>query len=185
MDFSVVLWLAIVGYVVGSIPSSVVLSKFLGYKDPRQQGSGNIGFSNVMRTSDSKIFPILVLVTDVSKGLLACIGGGIFDYAAVCGAACLFGNLYALWPKGSGKGVSVLMGILLYLSLMNIVLMPLWLILSKITYPVVGSMVIIGFFLYQITVIPEFLMFLPFIALMIYKHQDNFKRLWNKTENKF
>ncbi len=62
------LWLILLSYLIGSIPTGVIVSRFVG-KDPRQEGSGNIGATNVMRTV-GKGAGAVTLIGDMAKGAL-------------------------------------------------------------------------------------------------------------------
>ena len=71
---SLIIVLALLGYLIGSIPFGVVVSRFLGAPDPRTAGSHNVGFTNVLRVSGKKA-GILTLLGDIGKGwLVAWIG---------------------------------------------------------------------------------------------------------------
>src|SRR5215470_10973768 len=110
----------IFGYLCGSIPFGVLLTRFAGAPDLRNVGSGNIGATNVLRTG-RKALAAATLAGDILKGTAAvAVIGFVFNrdaalYAAL-GAFC--GHLFPIWLgfKG-GKGVATYIGVLLGLAL--------------------------------------------------------------------
>lgn len=105
------------GYLLGSIPFGVILTRAFGAGDLRQIGSGNIGATNVLRTG-RKGLAAGTLVLDMAKGAAAvCIARAIDPHLTlIAGAGAFFGHLYPVWLgfKG-GKGVAVMLGISLAL----------------------------------------------------------------------
>lgn len=106
---------ALLGYVCGSIPFGLILSKAAGLGDVRKIGSGNIGATNVLRTGN-KTIAALTLVCDVLKGavpvlLMQFLFGP--TVATVAGFGALLGHIFPVWLnfKG-GKGVATLIGVL-------------------------------------------------------------------------
>ena len=105
------------GYLLGSIPFGVILTRAFGAGDLRQIGSGNIGATNVLRTG-RKGLAAGTLVLDVAKGAAAVlIAGWLFGgYAIPAAAAAFLGHCYPVWLKfRGGKGVATMMGIVLAL----------------------------------------------------------------------
>jgi glycerol-3-phosphate acyltransferase PlsY len=112
--------LAIVGYLVGSIPSGVVISRWLGAIDPRTAGSHNIGFTNVLRVSGKKA-GVLTLLADLGKGwLVAWAAGRLIDVevpALVVAGMPILGHLYPVFLGfRGGKGVATAFGVFLGLA---------------------------------------------------------------------
>jgi acyl phosphate:glycerol-3-phosphate acyltransferase len=110
----------IFGYLCGSIPFGVLLTRFAGAPDLRSVGSGNIGATNVLRTG-RKMLAAATLAGDTLKGTLATAAIGVaFGHAAALYAAlaALLGHLFPIWLgfKG-GKGVATYIGLLLGLAL--------------------------------------------------------------------
>lgn len=109
-----------IGYLLGSVPWGVVLTRLAGKGDVRAIGSGNIGATNVLRTG-SKPLAAATLVLDIAKGAAAVwIAQRFFpgvpagDQAAAAGA--LVGHLYPVWLRfRGGKGVATFLGVLLVL----------------------------------------------------------------------
>ena len=112
------LW-ALVGYLLGSIPFGIVLSRALGLGDLRQIGSGNIGATNVLRTGN-KGAAAATLLLDAAKGAAAVLVARAMageDAAQVAGLAAFIGHCYPIWLGfRGGKGVATFLGILLALS---------------------------------------------------------------------
>ena len=108
-----------IGYLLGSIPFGLLLTRLGGKGDLRKVGSGNIGATNVLRTG-SKPLAALTLILDCLKGTAAVLiawrllGEETVTFAA---AGALLGHLYPVWLKfRGGKGVATLLGILIPLS---------------------------------------------------------------------
>ena len=105
----------LVGYLCGTIPFGLILTKAAGLGDIRSIGSGNIGATNVLRTGDKKL-AALTLVLDTLKGTLpAIVMGWLYgpQAAVLAGLAAFFGHLFPLWLKfKGGKGVATGMGVL-------------------------------------------------------------------------
>src|SRR6266700_2435982 len=106
----------ILGYLLGSIPFGLLLTKLAGTQDLRSIGSGNIGATNVLRTG-RKGLAAATLLCDMLKGTVAVLIAnyfGGFNAAMLAGLGAFLGHLYPVWLnfKG-GKGVAVSLGILL------------------------------------------------------------------------
>ena len=109
---------AVIGYLLGSIPFGLVLTRLAGYGDIRQIGSGNIGATNVLRTG-SKGAAALTLLLDLAKGWAAVVIGGAWsEHAALVAAACvMIGHMFPVWLDfRGGKGVATALGVLLALA---------------------------------------------------------------------
>jgi acyl phosphate:glycerol-3-phosphate acyltransferase len=105
---------AIIGYLSGSIPFGLLLSRWAGLGDIRSIGSGNIGATNVLRTGNKKI-AALTLLCDCLKGYLPVFAAGLYatpEAAIVAGLAALAGHLFPVWLKfKGGKGVATGLGV--------------------------------------------------------------------------
>jgi glycerol-3-phosphate acyltransferase PlsY len=120
---------AVLGYLLGSVPFAVIVSRAFGLDDPRSFGSGNPGATNVLR-SGSKAAAALTLLGDAAKGWLAMFvvakvmqsgilgGDGAGDTAiAVAGLAAFIGHVFPFTLKfRGGKGVATALGVLLGFS---------------------------------------------------------------------
>jgi glycerol-3-phosphate acyltransferase PlsY len=110
----------IFGYLCGSIPFGVLLTRFAGAPDLRSVGSGNIGATNVLRTG-RKALAAATLLGDILKGTVAvAVIDFVFgrDAALYAGLGAFLGHLFPIWLgfKG-GKGVATYIGLLLGLAL--------------------------------------------------------------------
>jgi acyl phosphate:glycerol-3-phosphate acyltransferase len=106
------------GYLLGSIPFGLILTRVTGLGDIRSIGSSNIGATNVLRTGNKKIAAATLLL-DGAKGAIAVLIAQIYgpDMAIVAGAGALLGHLFPVWLKfRGGKGVATALGILFALS---------------------------------------------------------------------
>lgn len=104
------------GYLLGSIPFGIVITRAMGLGDLRQIGSGNIGTTNVLRTG-SKTAAALTLILDAAKGGVAALIARATlgeDAAHLAGLAAFLGHLFPVWLgfKG-GKGVATYIGVLI------------------------------------------------------------------------
>ena len=117
-----IIWLAptlalALGYLLGSIPFGVILTRAFGAGDLRAIGSGNIGATNVLRTGRKEL-AAATLVLDVVKGATAVwLAGRLFPgNEALAAAGAFIGHCYPVWLRfRGGKGVATLMGIVLAL----------------------------------------------------------------------
>ena len=105
---------ALLGYLIGSIPFGLLLTKAAGLGDVRQQGSGNIGATNVLRTGNKKVAAATLLL-DLAKGFVpVALAGAIWGEVAMAFAAgaAVIGHCYPFWLgfKG-GKGVATNAGV--------------------------------------------------------------------------
>ena len=110
---------ALAGYVLGSIPFGLVLTRLAGLGDIRKIGSGNIGATNVLRTGN-KALAAATLLLDGGKGAVAVlVANAMFgpDMAIFAGGGALLGHLFPVWLRfKGGKGVATTLGILLALD---------------------------------------------------------------------
>ena len=125
----------VVGYVLGSIPFGLLITRFGGAGDIRAIGSGNIGATNVLRTG-RKGLAALTLLADALKGSIAVwlflsFGG---DVAVLAGLGAFIGHLAPVWLKfKGGKGIAVYVGVLMALTLNGFIVFALvWLAMAAI-----------------------------------------------------
>jgi glycerol-3-phosphate acyltransferase PlsY len=124
----------IIGYVCGSIPFGLLLTKAAGLGDVRSIGSGNIGATNVLRTGNKKI-AALTLFLDGLKGavpVLLLTYFGTPQAGMIAGLAAMAGHIFPLWLgfKG-GKGVATSLGVLFGLFWpLGLIFIALWLALA-------------------------------------------------------
>ena len=109
---------AALGYLLGSVPFGLVLTKLAGHGDIRRIGSGNIGATNVLRAGDKKL-AALTLILDIAKGTAAVLIAARWSQGAAlaAGLGAFLGHLFPVWLNfRGGKGVATYLGILLGLS---------------------------------------------------------------------
>lgn len=115
----VLIFAGIFGYLLGSIPFGVVITRALGLGDLRTIGSGNIGATNVLRTGN-KGAALATLVLDAAKGGVAVLIARALvgeDAAQVAGGMAFLGHLFPVWLRfKGGKGVATFLGTLLALA---------------------------------------------------------------------
>lgn len=183
-------WL-IFGYVLGSIPFGLLLTRAAGAGDLRQIGSGNIGTTNVLRTG-RKGLAVATLLLDVGKGAVAVLlARHFFDSAAaLAGIAAFLGHIYPVWLKfRGGKGVATMLGIALaFFWPAGLAFAIVWLLAAFITrYSSMGGMAgavaapIVAAFMGQLSAA---FLFAGMAVLVLWKHRDNISRLLKGTETK-
>ena len=179
----------LVGYLLGSIPFGLLLTRFAGKGDLRGIGSGNIGATNVLRTG-SKGLAALTLLLDAAKGALAVVLAQEYWPAAVSFAAAgaLVGHLYPVWLKfRGGKGVATLLGILVpLLPLAAAVYAALWVaVMIAVRISSVAGMAAAASAPLSAAVggdDPLLPLLLSFALLILWKHRGNVQRLKDGTE---
>lgn len=109
---------AAIGYLLGSIPFGLILTRLAGLGDIRRIGSGNIGATNVLRTGN-KALAGLTVALDALKGVAAVLVGMVWgpEAAVVAGGAAVVGHMFPVWLGfRGGKGVATALGVLLVLA---------------------------------------------------------------------
>jgi len=177
------------GYLFGSIPFGLVLTRLAGKGDIRDIGSGNIGATNVLRTG-SKWLAALTLVLDCLKATAAIVIAQLLlgrDTGAAAAAGAFIGHLCPAWLKfRGGKGAATLLGILIALlwpaAIVYAVVWILLLLTFRISSVAGMSAAIsapIAAFVLHSTYFP---MLLGFAVLVLWKHRENIVRLIRGTE---
>lgn len=103
------------GYLLGSIPFGLLITRLAGTQDVRKIGSGNIGATNVLRTG-RKGLAVVTLAADMLKGTVAVLLAAMWgpDTAIIAGLGAFMGHLFPVWLKfKGGKGVATYIGVLL------------------------------------------------------------------------
>jgi glycerol-3-phosphate acyltransferase PlsY len=182
----------VIGYLLGSIPFGLLLTRFAGTKDLRSIGSGNIGATNVLRTG-RKGLAAATLLCDMLKGTAAVVMAGAYggpEAAMLAALAAFLGHLFPVWLnfKG-GKGVAVYIGVLLGLFWpAALVFCVLWAATAATSRYSSLSGLVASF------VTPIFLwwfghpalasLFAVLTLLLFYVHRENIKRLQAGTEGR-
>ena len=181
----------IFGYLLGSIPFGLVLTRMAGLGDVRSIGSGNIGATNVLRTGNKKI-AAATLLCDMLKGTIAVLVAGYFgrDYALAAGFGAFIGHIAPVWLgfKG-GKGVATYLGILLGLAWPGaLVFIAAWIIIALLTrYSSLSALiacVLAPLSILYLGLDKTALLFMILTVIVFVKHRENIKRLLNHTETK-
>ncbi|MBD8689199.1 MULTISPECIES: glycerol-3-phosphate 1-O-acyltransferase PlsY [unclassified Rhizobium] len=183
---------ALVGYLLGSIPFGLILTRAAGLGDVRKIGSGNIGATNVLRTGNKKLAAATLLL-DALKGTAAVlIANALWGYEAslVAGFFAFLGHLFPVWLsfKG-GKGVAVYIGVLLGAApLMMLAFAAIWIATAYITkYSSLSALVAMLVIPVALWILgPEKTALLVTLLSVIswYMHRENIKRLLAGTESK-
>src|SRR5262245_4597970 len=180
------------GYLLGSIPFGLILTRLAGTADIRQIGSGNIGATNVLRTG-RKGLAAATLLCDMLKGTAAVlIAYHLFgqDLAVLAGIGAFLGHLFPVWLgfKG-GKGVATYIGVLLGLAWpAALVFGAIWLLVAAVTrYSSLAALVASAatpLFLWFNGDRQEAQVFLLLTVFLFIKHAPNIARLFRGTEGK-
>ncbi|MCZ4089637.1 glycerol-3-phosphate 1-O-acyltransferase PlsY [Sinorhizobium psoraleae] len=179
------------GYLLGSIPFGLVLTRMAGLGDVRKIGSGNIGATNVLRTGNKKLAAATLLL-DALKGTAAAVVASLWGIEAgiAAGLAAFLGHLYPVWLsfKG-GKGVATYIGVLLGLApVMVVVFGAIWLTMAKVTrYSSLSALTataIVPLVLYATGYGKVALLFAIMTIITWIKHRANIQRLLSGTESR-
>jgi glycerol-3-phosphate acyltransferase PlsY len=183
---------AVLGYLLGSIPFGVVVTRAMGLGDLRQIGSGNIGATNVLRTGN-KAAALATLLLDGGKGAVAVLLAHWLvgeDAAQVAGLAAFLGHLFPVWLRfKGGKGVATFIGVLLALNwLVGVAVCVTWLLGAVVTrtssIAALVAAAASGLFVLALTDGSLLLLTLVLTVLVYVRHSENLKRIKAGTEPK-
>ena len=202
MELIYTIVVGIVAYLIGSINSSILISKAVMGKDIRESGSGNAGATNMLRTMGKK-YAIITLIIDILKGVVAlllaklAISCGAYKVSMyIAGVAVVIGhNFPVFFGFKGGKGVATSLGVILLLDWkIGLVTLAIALAIMAISkYVSLGSvMAALVFVIIQTVVmvvtdsfdITRFVCVVILGGLLIIRHRANIVRLLNGTENK-
>jgi glycerol-3-phosphate acyltransferase PlsY len=182
---------AIFGYLLGSIPFGLLLTRAAGLGDVRKIGSGNIGATNVLRTGNKKLAAATLLL-DALKGTVAVVIAARWshDAALAAGLGAFIGHLYPIWLgfKG-GKGVATYLGVLFGLSGLGALAVAVtWLLVAFVSrYSSLAALtaaVVVPIALYMIDM-PQAAGLLALMSLIVFvRHRANISRLLAGTESR-
>ena len=182
----------LLGYLLGSIPFGLILTKRVTGTDVREIGSGNIGTTNVLRTGN-KGLAAAVLALDAGKAVVAgLLAAALFGLAPMWGAAAaLVGHCYPVWLKfKGGKGVATFFGALLTGPLLLFGLAAVsWVGIAALTrlsslaalVTAVGVLVV-GWWLYPVAGVVGPLLLM--VGLILWRHRANIARLLRGQESR-
>jgi glycerol-3-phosphate acyltransferase PlsY len=188
---------AVFGYLLGSIPFGLLLTRAAGGPDIRAIGSGNIGATNVLRTG-RKGLAAATLLCDMLKGTLAVLVAAYFanqnvaspDVALLAGFAAFLGHLFPVWLKfKGGKGVATYIGILVGLAWpAALIFCAIWLIVAALSrYSSLAALIASALTPLALWLLgkPEVAaLFLVLTALLWIMHRANIGRLMSGAEGK-
>jgi len=183
----------VIGYLLGSIPFGLILTRIAGTKDLRSIGSGNIGATNVLRTG-RKGLAAATLLLDALKGTVAVLIAGYIagpNAAMLAGLGAFLGHLFPVWLgfKG-GKGVAVYIGILLGLFWPGALFFcVIWLATAFMTRysslsALVASLVTPIFLFWWLRDVELAAVCVLLTLLLFFMHRENIKRLLSGTESR-
>ncbi|XOK12429.1 glycerol-3-phosphate 1-O-acyltransferase PlsY [Agrobacterium tumefaciens] len=183
---------ALIGYLFGSIPFGLILTRMAGLGDVRKIGSGNIGATNVLRTGNKKLAAATLLL-DALKGTAAVlVADALWGYEAslVAGFFAFLGHLFPVWLgfKG-GKGVATYIGVLLGVApLMMLAFALIWLATAFITryssLSALLAMLVIPVALWVLGPEKTALLVTLLSVISWWKHRENITRLLAGTESR-
>lgn len=180
------------GYLCGSIPFGLILTRLAGTQDLRTIGSGNIGATNVLRTGN-KGLAAATLLLDMLKGTAAVIAAGFYagpDTAMAAAIGAFLGHLFPVWLKfKGGKGVAVYLGVLLGLFWpAALAFAGIWLGIALVfRYSSLAALIasaVIPLMLFWSHHLALTFLFGLMTALLWIMHRENIQRLMNGTEGK-
>ncbi len=184
------LFLASVAFLLGSVPTGLLIAKLRGV-NLKEVGSGNIGATNVLRTT-GKLPAILTLIGDSAKGAVAVFIARYFDagvyWEGLVGICAVLGHNFSIFLKfKGGKGVATSLGVLLIYSpqtgILTIIIWLMTVLISK--YSSLGALISFGllpisaFVLDSKEKVPVLLMM---TLLIVIRHKDNIRRIIKGTE---
>lgn len=196
MSYNVILAL-LFGYLLGSIPFGLLITRAAGLGDVRKIGSGNIGATNVLRTGN-KGLAAATLVLDALKGTAAVMiarhfGHDFGPWAGLglwAGLGAFLGHLFPVWLgfKG-GKGVATYLGVLIALGWhVALIFIVVWLVMAFVfrysSLAALTAAVIVPIALYFLSTPEVAGLFVVMSLIVIFKHRENISRLLAGTEGK-
>lgn len=178
----------LIGYVVGSLPIGYLVAQSAGGVDLRQVGSGNVGATNVYRTTGLST-AIAVMIADMAKGAGAVLLAGDGTNAVAAGVAAVIGHVYPVWLRfKGGKGVATASGVFGVLSPIPtaVAAVAFALVVARSRFVSLGSII-------ATIVLPIVEWMTPGLravdigvtivaVLILFRHRGNVMRLWTHTE---
>jgi len=202
-SFLILIFFSIFGYLLGSIPFGLILTKSSGLGDIRNIGSGNIGATNVLRTGNKKL-AFITLIMDAGKGAFAIyLGVLLFNFLeisnfvslellkSIIATVSVVGHCFPIWLKfKGGKGVATGLGTILFLNLtIGIIALLIWIIIAKL-FKMSSLSALFTYFMIPILMYyydKENSFFIASLLITIicwFQHRENIKRLLKGLEPK-
>ncbi len=187
----------VASYLLGAIPVGILAARMLAGVDPRKAGSGNIGFTNVLRVG-GKLAGLVTLLGDLGKGALAVLGARAIlgpsagDWALAAGAAVVVGHIFPVFLKfKGGKGVATAVGVFLAIDpAIGAGLVLIW-VVSLAVWRISSLAALITFVALPVIVwvthprVAMMALALVVSGLIAYRHLGNIRRLLAGNEPKF
>ena len=187
----------VVGYLCGSIPFGLILTKMAGGGDIRTIGSGNIGATNVLRTG-RKSLAAATLILDATKGAFSIFIVSLFlskavladSYLGLVGVSAVIGHCYPVWLKFSGgKGVATGLAVITMLSpFSGILFIATWILVAYIMkYSSLAALAAFASSSISALILENNEISIAFIfitLLAFFRHTENIKRLLSGKESK-
>ena len=187
-----IIGLLLFAYLLGSLSSAILLSKLMGFTDPRTEGSNNPGATNVLRIAGKKA-AFFTLVGDCLKGLVpVLIAHWLVDerlVIALTGFSVFLGHCFPLYFgfKG-GKGVATAIAASVGFDwLVGVIIIAIWLLFAKV-FKISSLAAIVAFIslpvliYWQESSMPTTSVFMIMSAILIWRHKSNIQRLLSGTE---
>ena len=188
-----IICLLLFAYLLGSLSSAIILSKIMGFPDPRAKGSNNPGATNVLRIAGKKT-AFLTLVGDCMKGLIPTLTAlALSDdhtVIALAGLCAFLGHCYPLFFhfKG-GKGVATAIAVNVAFNwLVGLIVIAIWLLFAKV-FKISSLAAIIAFAILPLLIfwqeasIATTLIFTAMSVILIWRHRSNIQRLVQGVES--
>lgn len=179
------------GYLLGSIPFGLLLTRAAGLGDVRKIGSGNIGATNVLRTGN-KGLAAATLLLDALKGTAAVLISGHFapELALWAGLGAFLGHLFPAWLGfRGGKGVATYLGVLIGLAWqVALIFAVVWLVMAFLfrysSLAALTAAIVVPIALYFLSTPQIAALFVVMSIIVFIKHRENISRLLAGTEGK-
>ena len=188
---------ALFGYLIGSIPFGLILTRMAGYGDIRKIGSGNIGATNVLRTGNKTLALLTVLCDAFKAGIAAFVAGHVFEgsyslnASLIAGSFGVLGHNFPVWLKfKGGKGVASTFGFILMTCWpVALIALAIWLVMAfTFKYSSLSALVAafcVPFVSYFLAPSIEYTyVYSAIVVLVIVRHHANIKRLLSGQESK-
>ncbi len=185
--------LLVCAYLLGSISSAIVLSKIMGFKDPRSEGSNNPGATNVLRIAGKKA-AFVTLVGDFLKGLLPVLLAHWLEFdplvVALAGFAAFSGHCFPIFFSfRGGKGVATAIAATVGFNwIVGAILIAIWLLIAKV-FKISSLAAIISFCALPVLVywrtqnLEISTVFVAISVILIWRHKTNIQRLIRGSES--
>ncbi len=199
------LLLCVLAYLIGSIPTGIIVSKKFSNIDIQSEGSRNIGATNVARLLGKK-FGALTLLGDVAKGIIPVIlaawwmgpdNTGVEIWVSLVALFCVIGHMYPIFLKfKGGKGIATSTGVFLVIAPLGVLLniLVFLIVLAKWRFVSLGSLsaalcmpILVALFPNSMFPNPKVFVSLAVVVsiLILYRHRENMKRLVRGEERKW